>query len=62
MHPLPPKKTQKNKKKQIIKSLTRKLPGLDKTQDYEREDISQMASQDKVNFILLEKPLLRDCN
>lgn len=64
MHPSPQKKKKKpwkSRKKQITKSLTRKLPGLDKAQDDEGEDISQVTFKRKVNFILLEKPLLRDC-
>lgn len=61
MSPPPKKKPWKSKKKQITKSLTRKLPGLDKAQDDEGEDISRVTFKRKVNFILLEKPLLRDC-
>lgn len=54
MYP-PKKKTQKSKKKQITKSLTRKLPGLDKAQDDEGEDVSQVTSQEKSQFHLIRK-------
>lgn len=46
---------QKSKKKQITKSLTGKLPRLDKAQDDEGEDISEVASQEKSQFHLTEK-------
>lgn len=51
-------------------SLTRKLPGLDKAQDYEGEDIPQVTSQEKCQFHLTRrtttqrlstKPLFSKC-
>lgn len=65
MYPTPPanktkqNKTRRSKKKQITKSLTRKLPGLDKAQDDEGEDISQVTSQEKSQSHLIRKTTIQ---